>query len=70
MAAELKELNRERSVRASDMNKDALQIYEELLKRKNGIAVAGLRKMGDVGWPSQRCLSETKTTPNLPVATT
>ena len=39
MAAELKELNRERSVRASDMNKDALQIYEELLKRKNGIAV-------------------------------
>ena len=39
MAAELKELNRERSVCASDMNEDALQIYEELLKRKNGIAV-------------------------------
>ena len=39
MAAELKELNRERSVRASNMNKDALRTYEELLKRKNGIAV-------------------------------
>ena len=39
MAAELKELNQERSVRASDMNEDALRTYEDLLKRKNGIAV-------------------------------
>ncbi len=39
MAAELRQLNAERKTQAGNVDAESLEVYEDLLKRKNGIAV-------------------------------